>query len=210
MDSPEPPSAESATPDEVRAAIEALTTADHLRLKNAAEVCLYGTEYKNPRELLNETIMRTMNRAQGGQGREWKKTVPFMAFLIKTMGGIANDSSESWHQRTMINTEALAPEGGVAEDALGLAGHCHPGVEELALDAEGIQQRQAEAQADADSIDAHFSGDTEIEYIIMGYKDELSAAEIRDISGMSALEYSTAKTRFRRGLKKISLTRAQS
>lgn len=209
MDSPEPPSAECATPDEIRAAIEALTPAEHLRLKHAATYCLYGTEYKDPKELLNEAIMRAMNRADGCKGRKWEKSVPFMAFLIKTMEGIANDSSESWHQRTMVNTESLTPEGGVAEDALGLGGNFHPGVEELALDAEATQQRQAAAQADSDIIDAHFAGDGEIEYIILGYKEEIRPAEIREIAGMSALQYETAKKRFRRGLKKIWLGRTQ-
>lgn len=192
-----------ASPEELRQAIELLTEMDLYRLRKTAGYLLYGSEYQNPGELLNEAMLRAISAAAGGPGRIWKKKVNFMAFLIMCMRGISNDSAESIVQTRTTHTEDLATETLAGDDALSAYGHSHPDTVELALQSEEVSLRQAVAKADADAIDLHFAGDDKVLWIIMGYKDELTADEIRTMSGMSATEYDTAKRRFRRGLDKI-------
>lgn len=192
-----------ATPDELRQAIERLTAEDTYRLTKAASYLLYGSEYQNPLELLNEAILRAMNAAIGDRGRAWKKSISFMAFLMMCMRGIANDSAESAIQKRSKHIEDLATETMSGEEVLAAKGHRQPGVEDLAIETEEMNLRQAIAKADLDAIDQFFEGDEKVSWILMGHKDELTAEEIRTMSGMSATEYDTAMRRFRRGLDKI-------
>ena len=197
------PPDDAATPDEVRAAIEGLSKEDTARLKKAATYCLYGTEFQNPLELINEAVVRTLNAAHGDKGRTWRRSVPFMAYMINTVKGIANDSQESLPQTRTVHMEAMATPATSAEDALGALGHCNTDVVEQALEVEETAERRDRAKADADAIDAHFTGDDEITWVIMGLKDGQSATDIREMSGMSGTQYETARKRFRRGLEKL-------
>lgn len=203
MDLEDPTESNFATSDDIRSAIESLSSPELLRLKNAAALCLFGTEYQNPQELINEAITRTLSAAHGGKGRKWKTSVPFIAFMIMSVRGIANDSLESLPQTKTVRLEAMATEALTTEDALGALGHQNPSVEELAIGIEEDDERQAGAKRDADAIDARFADDTEISWIIMGYKDGLAASDIRELAGMSDMQYDTAKRRFRRGLQKL-------
>lgn len=192
-----------ATPDEIRAAIEELSSEDLLRLKKTAKLFLFGTEYQNPFELINEAITRTLSAAHGDQGRKWKTSVPFIAFMIMSVKGIANDSLESLPQTKTVPLESMATEALSVEDALGAIGHRSLSVEELALEIEESDGRQVNAKRDADAVEEYFAADADISWIIMGYKDGLAAREIRELAGMSATQYDTAKRRFRRGLEKL-------
>lgn len=203
MESTEQPDGPLATSDELRQAIERLTDTELYKLKKAAGYLLYGSEYQDPLELLNEAILRAMNAAAGGQGRAWKKSVNFVAFLLMCMRGIANDSAESVSQTRVKRMEDLATETQSAEEAISAKGHSHPSVEELAVELEEDDLRQAIAKADCDAIESHFRSDDNVTWIIMGYKDGTTPEDIRELSGMSLTEYDTAKRRFRRGLDKI-------
>lgn len=197
------PPGDTATTDDIRQAIEGLSKTDFFRLRKAAVICLYGTEYKDPSEILNEVIVRTMNAANGGKGRRWPKAVPFMAYLIQTMKGLADDSRESSIQTKTEYIEAMVTEGTNAEDAPGLLEHCHSDVVSQAIELGEIQERVDCAKVDAAIIDAYFDGDSEVSWIIMGHKDGQSAAEIRELAEMSQTQYETARKRFRRGLEKL-------
>lgn len=201
---------DSATPDEIRVAIEGLSKEDAAKLKKAATYCLYGTEFQNPLELINEAIVRTLNAAHGDKGRRWRRSVPFIAFMINTVKGIANDSQESLPQTRTMHMEAMVTPETSVEDALGALGHCTVHVVEQAIEVEETAERQDRAKADADAIDAHFAGDGEVTWIIMGLKDGLSATDIRELSGMNGTQYETARKRFRRGLEKLFPGRRKS
>jgi uncharacterized protein YecA (UPF0149 family) len=210
LDTEDPNAEDRATTDQIRNAIEQMTKEETYRLKMAATHCLYGTEYKDPQELINEAVRRAMNAALGEKGRNWKTNIPFVAFMIMTVRGLANDSLESLQQTKTDYIETMATELVSAEDALGAAGHCHPNVEEMAVEIDEADERQAIAKADVDVIERYFAGDSEISYIIMGIKDDYSSKDIKDVSGMSDTQYDTAKRRYRRGLEKLSLQRSKS
>jgi hypothetical protein len=202
-----------ATTDDIRQAIESLTTEETSRLRRAARYCLFGTAYSDPHELINEAVKRAMNAAMGQKGRKWPKSVPFLAFMIKTMQGLADDSLNSSGQRLTVSVEDMTLEGSTADEALAAVrgyDHHHKDVVSMAVGAQEAQERHEAAKPDADAIDAYFAGDDGIGYLIMGMKDGMKPAEVREISGMSQTEYDTAKRRFRRGLDKLFPGRRQS
>lgn len=194
---------EAATPEDVRQAIGALSKEELYRIHKAAVYCLLGTEYQDPQEIINEAIFRTMKAASGEKGRHWPKNVPFIAYMIKTIQGLANDSLESSVQKKTDYIEAMATEIASAEDVLGGLGHHHTDVLTKALDLEKTSERQDRAKEIVSKIDAYFVGDSEVTWVIMGHKDDLSVSEIRELSGMTQTQYETARKRFRRGLDKL-------
>lgn len=210
MEAEDSPDSDYASAEDIRSAIEELSTADLVRLHKIAKYCLFGTEYKDPNELLNEAIMRAMSAANGDKGRRWKKSVPFIAFLIKTMQGIANDSYKSLAQTKTDSVESMATEKTSVEEALHEHGHSYRGIEETVVEIEEAEERQVLAKQDSDAIDRFFKDDSEVNWIILGYKDGLNADEVRELSDMSLTQYETARRRFRRGLEKILLHRRKS
>lgn len=201
---------EAATPDEIRAAIEDLSKENRAKLKKIATYCLYGSEFQDPMELINEAVIRTLKAAHGEKGRVWKRTVPFMAFLIMTIRGIANDSQESLFQTQTVHLEAMAAPGGSTEDILGLHGYSNACVLEQAIGLEETSERQDLAKKDAEIIDAFFTNDDDITWLIMGIKDEQLPTDIRELSGMGEKQYDTARRRFRRGLEKLFPSRRKT
>jgi hypothetical protein len=192
-----------ATPDELRQAIEHLSSEQLYKLNKAATYFLFGSEYQGPGELLNEAIMRAMSAAVGEKGRGWRKSVNFMAFLMMCMRGIANDSAESFQQTRIKRIEELATDAKSGEEVLAAKGHRHLGHEDAIIQLEEIRERAAKAKADAEIVENHFANDSQVTWLIMGFKDGLGPHEVREMSEMTQTEYDTAKRRFRRGLDKL-------
>ncbi|WP_275271782.1 hypothetical protein [Limnobacter sp. P1] len=194
---------DTATPDDVRSAIAALSDVDNYRLRKAATYCLPGTEYQTPQELINEAVIRTMNAASGDRGRRWPRNVPFIAFMMRTIQGIANDSRESAGQRVTDRIEELATEAVSVEQVLAQSEHYHPDIVTQALELEEANEREEQVKAIVGEIDDNFAEDEEVNWILMGIKDDLPASEVRELSGMTQSQYDTARRRFRRGLDKL-------
>lgn len=195
-----------ATTDDVRQAIECLTSAEMLRLRKAGSLCLAGSDYAKADDLINEAIRRTMDAAAGLKGRRWPKRVPFMAYMIETMRGLASDSRGSAQRRDTENIQALSLEGSDPDEALGAL--LQRGQRPASIDTALIDVQDAEEAGEADdrdlaALDKHFAGDEQVEYLIMGIKDGMKPVEVLEISGMSQTQYDTAKRRYRRGLDKL-------
>lgn len=195
-----PPDRVYATAEEIGEAIESLTEAELGRIHRAAQYALFGTEYTDPDELLGEAVQRTLDGVGVPGGRHWPKDVHFVAYIIRTMQSIADGSSNSVVQTSTASLEAMAGGEGNAELALAQEGFSSPDVVEQALEVEEAAERQSRAAADAALIEAHFANDDQIQFLIMGDKDDMKAADIRAISGMNQTEYDSARRRFRRGL----------
>jgi hypothetical protein len=199
-----------ATAEEICDAVEKLTEAELGRIYRAAQYALFGTEYTNPNELLGEAVKRTLEGVGVAEGRHWPKHVHFVAYLIKTMQSIAEGSSSSITQSRTMYLETMAGRDGGAELALAQEGFSSRDVVELALEVEETSERQARAAADAALIEAHFANDEEIQFLIMGDKDDMKPGEIRAVSGMDQTAYDTARRRFRRGLNTLMPGRRKS
>lgn len=180
-------------PDEVRAAIETLTGIEQYRIKKAAQICLIGTEYQAPDELINEAVLRSI----GGGGRNWPKHVPFVAFMIKTIESLAEASRSSPAQAKTDRIDGLDHDLG-PEAFLAAHGHANADVVEQAISLEDEQAHMARTIEDARAVDELFANDDDVTWIVMGLKDGQKASEIQSISGMSQTQYETAKRRMRR------------
>lgn len=191
---PDDQTADLASSEEITQAFQQLTDCELYRILMAATSYRRGSEYDTPDELLNEVIVRTLNGAVEGEGlkRRWKKGVDFVAFLIQTMEGVANDSKENAGRRATLLFEGLAADGTTGEELLGWLGHTALGQQDLAFNA-------AEAQKDLDRIYDRFKGDHEVECIILGREDGLSASQIQQTFEITKKQYETASRRLRRG-----------
>lgn len=189
--------------DDIRQAIENLSSEDVARIRKAAKYCLFGTEYQDPSELVNEAVIRSIEGANGFDGRRWPKNIPFVAFMFKTIQSIANGSRESPIQGKTVRLEAMTAESQNVDNALASFDYFNVCVVSQAIEVEEIEDRITNATTDTNLIDTYFGSDDEVSWIIMGYKDGMKASEIRNISGMTTKEYETAHKRFRRGLDKL-------
>lgn len=199
-----------ATAEEICEAVERLTEAEVGRIHRAAQYALFGTEYTDPQELLGEAVQRTLEGVGVKEGRHWPKGVHFVAYLIMTMQSIAEGSSSSISKSRTVHLEAIADHEGDVELVLAQEGFTSPDVVEQAMELEETIERQARATADAALIEAHFASDEEIQFLIMGDKDDMTPSEIRVVSGMDQTTYDTARRRFRRGLNTLMPGRRKS
>lgn len=210
MTTGKPPERAYATAEEIGEAVESLTEAELGRIHRAAQYALFGTEYTNPLELLGEAVQRTLEGVGAKEGRHWPKDVHFVAYVIRTMQSIADESSDSSIQSRTAHLETMAGRDGDAELALAQEGFSSPDVVEQALEVEETTERQARAAADSALIEAHFADDEEVQFLIMGDKDGMKPDEIRAVSGMDQTAYDTARRRFRRGLNTLMPGRRKS
>jgi len=193
-----------ATAEQIRTAIEGLTDEDFARLRRAGSAFLYGSEYTDPLELMNEAIARAMHGAGQAKGRHWPLNVPFVAFLIMTMSSIANASTESLTQAFTDSLADFVPEGVAYSDfaieplrATSVEGECVNEEERAAESA-----RSLKVFAD---IEAFFADDEEVLMLVLCLRDGQRPREIQESAGMTVTQYNTARRRLRRGLTKLGL-----
>src|SRR5690348_10979188 len=156
MGSEELPRACASTED-ILQAIADLSPIDLLKLRRAAGICLPGTIYADPDELINEVIVRAMKAAMGNKGRRWPLHVPFVAFMIETFHSLADDSRQSLGQRLTDRIEVLAGDEGSGGEVLMHHGQLHDSPEAAFEEGEDGQQREAMAKDAVEKIDAYFS-----------------------------------------------------
>jgi len=192
-----------ATSSDIQAAIEQLGLSPAHKVHRAARVLMSGSEYQDPSELLDEAVKRCMQAAVGQPGRPWPLDVPFEAYLIKSMEGLASDSRDSWYQRNRVAIEALALEGQSADDVLGELERHVPSVEDALIEVEERGQRENEAEANIARIKAHFADKPAVTNLIEGKLADLSATETREMFDMTQTEYDSAHRAYRRGLEQL-------
>lgn len=180
-------------PDDVRAAIETLTPPEVYRIKQAAQLCLIGTEFQDADELVNEAVLRSI----GGGGRNWPKHVQFVAFMIKTIESISEASRSSPAQARTDRLDGIGIDPN-PEAFLASKGHAHADVIEQAIELEETQAHLTRVRDDSQAVDELFANDEDVTWILMGIKDGQKMAEICSISGMSTTQYESAQRRMRR------------
>ncbi len=191
----------STATENIRAAIEGLSKDDLYRLELAARALLFGTEFREPGEIIHEAMVRVM-----GGSRRWPcQSVPFVAFVIMTMWSIADASRNSAEQARMVSVDAFAVEGVPWSESPWAGVMASP--EEAQIELEHDAERQRSAAMDIERIGRHFESDTRVRLLIACLKDGRSAYEIRAELRWSDGEYATVRKRLRRGLAKLFRTR---
>lgn len=212
---PKPSSERHASVEEISRALNLLTAVERLRLFARARLLVWGTEYTDSQELLNEAVKRTLVAASGSKqdderGRPWPiDRVPFPAFLSGCMDSIANGSRESLGQTLTDRLEALAGENGDMDGVIHRAGYWNTDVVEQAIEAEDTFDRQQRAVADARVIETHFKDDQEVLAVIEGEKADMPVAEVLALFDLDQKTYDTARRRLRRQVDKLMPGRRQ-
>lgn len=192
-----------ATEADVRAAIEDLNDVESYRLQLAARAGLMGTQYDTEQDVINEALVRTLAAACGERGRRWPLDVPFVAFMITTVQGLCSDSRESMYQTMTRSLDGVADEDGSIDGFLANRGEMHDSTLDRIIEEEQAEQHAETVRRHCALIDARFIEDQEVMWLIEGRKDDMPAAQIQELSGMTKTQYETAKRRFNRGLKEL-------
>ena len=212
---PKPPSERYASVEEFSSALMMLTSAEQLRLFARARLLVWGTEYTDPKELLNEAVKRALiaasgDKQDGERGRPWPiDRVPLPAFLSGCMDSIADSSRESLGQTQTDRLEAIAGEARDVDTVIYRAGGWNTDVVEQAIEVEDAADRQQRARADAQLIEAHFKDDQEVLAVIEGEKADMPVAEVLALFDLDQKTYDTARRRLRRQVDKLMPGRRQ-
>jgi hypothetical protein len=193
-----------ATTVEIQAAIEALNEEELLRIGKAASSFAPGTQYADPAELFNEAITRCMSAAAGKGGRPWPVHVPFVAFVIKTMQGLASDSRESWEQRSLVAAEDLASDDQTGEQFLELRNRSELSTEELAIERQEAAERESQAQRTLEALRALLAGNQAALDVLDARLAELSMSEALEMFDLTKTQYESAQRALRRALEKLN------
>ena len=212
---PKLPSERHASVEELSRALMMLTAGERLRLFARARLLLWGTEYTDPQELLNEAVKRALIAASGAKqdgerGRPWPlDRVPLPAFLSGCMDSIADSSRESLGQTQTHRLEAIAGEARDVDTVIYRAGGWNTDVVEQAIEVEDAADRQQRARAAAQFIEAYFKDDQEVLAVIEGEKADMSVAEVLALFDLDQKTYDTARRRLRRQVDKLMPGRRQ-
>lgn len=183
------PQERAATPDEVRAALDALGEADLVRLEKYARYRIRGLGRKaggrDHDDLLGEAIQDTLDTEK----RKWNKDVSLVRHLIGAMRSISSHWREQFDaNEPLLESELLrTTDEGEVLSPLDLVGSGAPGAE-----------RMLAAKEEVERIEKTVADDTVVSDILGGLRAEMSPSEIREALGLSVTEYETAMKRFRR------------
>jgi len=183
------PEERAATPDEVRAALDALGEADLVRLEKFARYRIRGlgrkAEGRDHDDLLGEAIRDTLDPEK----RRWNKDVSFVRHLVGAMRSISSHWREQFDENEpLLESELLqTTDEGEVLSPLDVVGSGAPGAERILA-----------AKEELERIEKAVADDTVVSDILGGLRAEMLAGEIREVLGLSVIEYETAMKRFRR------------
>ena len=189
----------AATPEEVHAAIEALTPTDWYRLRKFAEyyIFLLGQKAADRRadDLLNEAFTRFLERT-----RKWDKSkVNFMGVLF----GAIESISDSWSRKKTTPTESpVLASSLVVENEDGL-----PSDPAEAFPSTSVSAPQMLIYKQTlERIDALFADDIEIQMVLEAFRDGYDPPGVRELWGITQKQYNAIVVRMRRNIEKSGLT----
>ena len=168
--------------NEVRDALEALSSADHLRLGVAAQRLCAGTGLTGA-DLLNEAVCRLLTG-----NRSCKRTLPIVVLLYGAMRSIA------WSSRERAKADPVAL-GATGTD--GLSDRPQPGrtIETLLVDQADYEQRLA-------ALERLFADDEEAFLVVMADADGTPTSQVREQLGLTEAAFATVRKRIRRAINK--------
>lgn len=205
----EPSSTEgcSATPQEIAAAINALTPANVQRLRRVAEYWLYVLQhYGDCRDTVDDLLQNAIIKVLEEE-RHWNKSkVDFVGLVA----GIIQSSASHALERYSRGEERMEP---VLETDLVQVteeGEDCDGFAQIASDPrtpEAVLITQEDRQAEADIVGqllAQFENDGLASEVLLHRLDGLTGPEIQKRMGLSKKEYATVDQRIRRGFGRLS------
>ncbi|MBY3031666.1 hypothetical protein HF265_21690 [Rhizobium leguminosarum] len=175
------------TRDEIAAAIRSLTAVDLARLKMVARKYAFGRPIE-PDDLLQESYIRALD------SRACPSHVDVVKFLAEAMRSIAHGEAEKVeHKVTLV---PIAKTGG-PEDA--------ESIKDEADDAETqmiAAQRAERCIATHAAVIALFDDDPTAQLVLEGMMEEMTAEEMRELTGLDKTGYDSKRKLIRRRIDK--------
>jgi DNA-directed RNA polymerase specialized sigma24 family protein len=139
----------SATPKQLKLAIERLSQADHLRLHEAARILMVGTSWLDSSELVADAVEAAYLAAACKSSEGWASYQPVSNYLIMIMRRLAADDSGERIERT-----DFIPAGEMAPTDAGQASRLMERIQSLAFeDLDNCSDKELEAEACKDGED---------------------------------------------------------
>ncbi|MBS0411140.1 MAG: hypothetical protein JSR86_14570 [Proteobacteria bacterium] len=158
-----------------------MSTAAKVRLQRAAQhfaaVCKWEW-----RDLYQEAVRRCLDT------RQFPRDVDPVVFIVNVMRSIASAERTRRDKRPEIE---FVDDLGAIEVVYAT---------EAASNAEDLQLEAEESAARIKALEDLFADDEELQMVMMGMSDEMTASELRALGGWSEQQYATIKRRMRRRL----------
>lgn len=198
----------AATAEDIASAMDALSTADLVRLKNYAENRIYrigpwAANRRTDEDLLNEAVMRLLDGT-----RQW---FPGKVGIVTCLLGVIRSIASAWaghRKRNPLSADyaALESEKTTKDDEgnqvspFDTFASQTPNVEEQIVDAE----IEAERKALANEIEKACDNDDEATSVILGWQSDMDGPAIQKEFGWTETEYRTIARRIQRRAHKIA------
>ena len=198
----------AATPDGIKAAIEALIPADWTRLKSCAANRIRKLGSKADNRSADELLQIALELLLDDT-RRWDRTkVDFMPFMIGAIRSISSNWARGYKpeetlaltldvERTNKDSETFRPMDHVEDDRL------NP--EQRVVDE---QKREADA-CQLEMIDHLFKDDEQAQMVIEAWRDDYDPPGVRSLWDLSQKEYDTIVRRIRRTVSRAGLRKGE-
>lgn len=174
------------SPDEAIAAFRQLSNEEQRNLVASARACLAGSGFATPNELISEAYVRI---AEGR--RKWRTSKTFIQFLKGVVRSLASDGDFLPEERKLVRrNKGSAIVTSEKLDTISLE-------EDDGELAEKIRNEQV-----LSALETRFSGDEQMELLMMGIRDNLIGKDLQEAIGVDATRLEALRTRFNRELKK--------
>jgi hypothetical protein len=180
------PDEEYATDKDVVAAIRSLTDADGIRLGKIAHFRARGLAGLglglSADDLLQEAIKRTLAGA-----RRWRKKVPFVMHLSKTIRSISSHAPEELKDGMVVPAACRDASDGRLDGVTLVSQYGDP-------------ERAAAVLEQFAKIEKKFTNDPEVALVLDGLASGMKGPEIQHDLQITETQYETIMTRLRRGV----------
>jgi hypothetical protein len=201
------PEEKAATPDEIAAAIEALTPADYARLNRYAQSRVRKLGPKAERQSGEELVSIALTSLLDGTRRWDKSNVGFVRFMIWAMRSISSNWAKKYEPAEAMllagDLQKKNPDGKPSQSID--AADSRPTAEKEMIENE---ERQA-AKRERDAIYELFRDDEKAQMLLTGWEDGCDPNQIREAWGLTQKDYDTISRRIRRAVERSGLKAAR-
>lgn len=184
------PEEAAATPEEIAAAVEALTPADWGRLNKFADYRIHKLGPKAQCEA-GEDLLQIALASLLEDTRRWNKAkVNFSDFLVGAMRSISSNWAKSYEPQNVAVLETdlrRENEEGKTFSPLDAVHEHRPDAEQRMIDKKALEQ-----------IDALFKEDEQAQMVLLAWQDGCDPPAVRELWNLSQKEYNTIVRRIRR------------
>ena len=174
------------TTTELRSALDALSEIDLIRLRQKATALAPGTGME-PDDLLHEAVARSLEE---NDGRKCPRGVKVATFLGNAMRSIASHEREKWAREMPAGTKEDDKDDPIVS------------IPDPAPSPEGIVRGRQDGDKVVARIETMFDKDSQAEAIAIGAMAGWSPEEIREIEPMNDREYTAARKRAYRKIRR--------